>query len=442
MLKASRLGEKVSKLNETFQEALRIPPIGVHLDILNLTIYQRGTNEREFEMSSPPLLLGAVILEVLRPTAVKSLSVGFTGGRSKTNFEVIFGMLEDENYYGKNQIETFYNKQQRWLLTQRFEEGTYRIPFRFVVDRFLVQSINNEYLRVNYKIEACLDYFSPLGVFKTTSKETEIKLFPYMTEIDLQLPAGSTGNWRDIFIYQYFLQSTLLFQGTSYQVSIRVQPIGQLDRSYRLHNISARLFQHFLFYNISGSQHNYSETDTFTLYHKRFTSETTETARLLSFRMPIPSSFLKTKKTNKGKNNKLHPTMMAKEFHCKHQLKISMTVSETIGEIAKHGPSENKSFTHNDDCNVYSTLGSVSRYHPGKPSSLKFRKVDLIFSVPVVILSQESKDASKPPPAYSADQSLSVNEYDNIAHCKVKLMANFDETQSKTYADHSASLSS
>ena len=439
MLKVSTLGEKVSKLNGKFQEALSVPPIGLRLDMLNLTIYQRGTNEMEFERSSPPLLLGAVILEVLRPTAIKSLNVGFTGGRRQANLEVILGMLREENPYGKNRIETFYNKQQRWLFMQKFEIGTYRIPFRFVVDSFLIQSISNEYLTVSYKIEARLDYFTSLGVCKATTKEAEIKLFPYMIEAELQLPAASTGNWRDLFVYQYSLQSTLLFQGTSYPVSIRVQPVGPLDRSYRLHDVSAKLFQQIVFYNINGSQHKYSETDTFTLYHKRITSEATETARLLGFCMAIPSSFLKMKRNKKGKNKKPYPTVMTKEFHCKHQLKISMTVSETIDETVKDGPSENKS---SRECDFHDKLGHISRYHPGKPSPLKFRKVDLIFSVPVVIMSQESRDASKLPPAYPADQSLAVNEYYNIAHCDVSLMANLDEIRSKAYSVHSASLSS
>lgn len=415
------LTSAVSKLNDFYND-FNCSSFKLHTQVINPTVYQRGLCEEDFKLTTPPILRGTMVLQIIKPTKIKDISVLFYGEQSETiiDFEAIDPqepLLAKRKNIGKvlvNQVLTW-----DYQYTEDIQIGTYTFPFHFIIDTLLPDSFQSRYLNTSYKIDVCLKYEqSGCSEVKVLRKCESIKLIKCVPDTLFNDSIMATGNWRDLLVYEFSFQNKIVFQNSPFLSMFKIYPIEPECQYFTLHGVSIWIVQHLSFdkYMNQHYKRKHVETDKILLYRRlfNFQSLTLEHGSYnFEICLKIPLTGTIYDKTNQKLKKAIYPSIATSNggFISSHTLKVTIEVSEcepynrVKTKNNNYGASRSNSISSSSEKSMdvidSVTFPGYSNYHEKRTDSTRFKKIELSFSAPVKLLTQDSEVASMSPPCYS-----------------------------------------
>lgn len=422
------------------------------LDLLdtNKIIYQRGITPTDLKQCSPQVLSGNLILVVFKPIMIEKLAVNFKGIKFETLFEL--SMINSKNYASTIDYVTCYlNGQKRSHYTKIIDDslvydndllspGIYTFPFQFLVDPLLPSSIISSYLNITYKVHACLSYNTgPSLSSNTLNIHSEVLLIRCLPD-SVNLNHDSliaNGNWRNLLIYEFNFQNKFAYQNLPYSFFINLYSINDKFQLFEIHSISIHLIQQCQFDKI-GSNHSltslssspsssslrqkHSEINKVLLFSKVLSLKDFNQNLSGGFSYKIEFKLPSVTNNHDSDNKKLiYPTIINDNnegFTTTHNLKVSLEVSQ-LRNKKSFKPNRPNSKTIDINSKVLdgsaAPIPSYSTYHRCKNEASKYKKMELSFSSPILLLSPQSCHGAKSPPLYShINNSIPVSSSENL----------------------------
>ena len=423
------ISSTVNKLNNFYND-ISCSNFRLHLQVLNPTIYQRGLCEEDFKLSTPPILRGIVVVQIITPTKISDISVIFHGEQGETiiEFEAI-DVLEPLFAKRKKTTKLLVNELFTWdyQYAKDVQIGTYTFPFHFIIDTLLPESFISRHLNICYRIEACLKYeTNNCGGKKTARKDQKIKLVRCVPDTLFNDSILATGNWRDLLVYEFSFQNKIAFQESPFLSIFRIYPIEPEKQYFTLHGVSIWIVQNLTFdkYVCSNYKKKYTETDKILLYKRMFNFQSLVTKNgsyNFEICLKIPSNGVIYDKSNQKLKKTIYPSINnANEgFISSHTLKVTVEVSE----CERHNQIKNKqtyqvsrtnsTFSSSSEKSMDAldsvTFPGYTNYHEKRTDATRFKKIELSFTAPIKLLSHDSEIASESPPCYSDMQKRNDN---------------------------------
>lgn len=391
------------------------------IHVLNSTIYQKEIKGTDYTSAGYQLLVGNLILSVYKDTKINDIQVQFGGHTFEPVFEVALG-----DHIARKKIENtrLVNEKSIWNVRSVLVPGIYTYSFTFVVNPLLPESLLTKTLLTKYWIAVDLEY-KTLALVKSIHHEYPINIVRSLPN-DLALysePIIATGNWRDMLVYEFHFLSKFAFQGQPYTVTLNVYPIGGFNYNFRIFNLSVQLIQRTSYHVKSGygvNSKKYSETQTVLLFKKNISFydmyHASTPGGYMHFENEVPMP-----RINELQSNVLD--MSSKEYifpSTSHDNTSGMVVSHALKasfEVVEVKEPELKTLPpfRRSSCATSCSLGlsksttssetavpAYSTFHESKDVS-KYKKVELSFSAPILLLSCQSIHGSISPPAYASE---------------------------------------
>lgn len=423
------ISSTVTKLNELYND-ISCSNFKLHLQVLNPTIYQRGLCEEDFKLTTPPILRGIVVLQILRPTKISDISVIFHGELSETiiGFEAI-DILEPLFAKRKKITKPLVDEIFTWdyQYAKDIQIGTYTFPFHFIIDTLLPETFDSRHLNINYVIETCLKYeTSNCNGVKMSRKSQDVKLVRCVPETLFNDSIMATGNWRDLLVYEFSFQNKIAFQGSPFLSIFRIYPIEPECQYFTLHGVSIWIVQTLTFdkYVCSNYKKKYTETDKILLYKRMFNFQSLVTKNgsyNFEICLKIPSNGTIYDKSNQKLKKTIYPSInnANKGFISSHTLKVTVEVSECERynqiknkqnyEVSRTNSTASSASEKSIEALESVTFPGYSNYHEKRTDATRFKKIELSFTAPIKLLSHDSEIASESPPCYSDMQQRNDN---------------------------------
>lgn len=405
------------------------------LDILdnNKTIYQRGITPSELKQCSPQVLSGNLILVIFKSVMIEKLTVSFRG----IKFETLFDLAHIKNYPSSvDYLNYCVNGQKMSHYTKIIDDslvydndllspGIYAFPFQFLVDPLLPSSIISSYLNISYKVNVYLSYNTGPSLPSTSmNAQSEVLLIRCLPDsVDLSHDSLiANGNWRNLLIYEFNFPSKFAYQNLPYNFFLNLYPIEDQFQLFEVHSISIQLIQHCQFDKICSndslnslanvSRQKHSEIHKFDLYSKLVNLKDFQQSPAGGFGYSLQFRFPSASDDQDTANKRLVPTIINDKnegFTTTHNLKVCLEVSQLRTK---------KSFK----CNKFSSnpdppasIPSYSMYHKCKNEASKYKRMELCFTAPIILLSPQSCHGAMSPPLYShSNNSIPLKSRRNL----------------------------
>ncbi|CUM65679.1 uncharacterized protein PRCAT00003327001 [Priceomyces carsonii] len=408
------------------------------INITNKEIYLKGLNRREIGMNNSQILNGTTTVIVLKPLKVKNLTVRFRGCKYVTVYEArgenirSNGLGLDQENKMKQRKHYIPLVDDKLIWTHQADEqlpiGIYNYTFNFVIDPQLPESITSIYLNTSYFVETQLEWQLDDGEAKKARDSTEINMIRCTSDspIFFSDPIIATGNWRNLLVYEFNLQNKVAFLGMPYSLSIRLYPLQHDQHTFDVYSISVHLIQKLQF-NIVEPDNKTSPDSTLIRKHceshKRLLYNRALTLRDWekegnTYHVNNAIIFPPSTSKSKDKHKKfIHPFVisdMNEEFVISHILKITFEISERRPVLKNLKDSKLPHLTtpspktSGDD-----NIPICSAFHNTRSELNKYKRVELSFSTPIVILSSQSIKGSMSPPQYThfSEHSFDYPQY-------------------------------
>lgn len=418
----------VNKIGELYQELdNNHNPFRLELSIISRNVYQKGLSESEFRETTPPILRGQVTLHVYKPIEILNLSVRFFGKQIDTVQELgedgSFESLERRFSCQKKRCLVLIDQLHNWDYRSHSSiyPGTYTFPFEFIADSLLPESFQCKHVSVYYKLESTLLYlYPPSSCLKAATKSENIKLIRCLSDTLFNDSIIATGNWRNLLIYEFSFQNKVAFQNTPYLSILRIYPIDKNALNFSLHSISLILIQTQSSDKIRTKRgRQYTDVNKFLLYKRHinpFSMNCNTDVYTYDIELNIPSVAynFKEKQYQQTEKKVIYPTFFSDNhgFVNTHSLRITIEVSENA-KTKRSSPRANKSSRSSSISIANSktseadgvTPPNCATFHERKEGASRFKKIELSFSAPIILLSHDSMKASASPPSYSNTSS-------------------------------------
>ncbi|CCE81476.1 Piso0_002133 [Millerozyma farinosa CBS 7064] len=418
----------VNKIGELYQELdNNHSPFRLELSIISRNVYQKGLSESEFKETTPPILRGQVTLHVYKPIEMLNLSVRFFGKQIDTvqesGEEGSFESLERRFSCQKKRCSVLIDQLHNWDYRSHTSiyPGTYTFPFEFIADSLLPESFQCKHVSVYYKLESTLLYlYPPSSCLKAATKSENIKLIRCLSDTLFNDSIIATGNWRNLLIYEFSFQNKVAFQNTPYLSILRIYPIDKNALNFSLHSISLILIQTQSSDKIRTKRgRQYTDVNKFLLYKRHinpFSMNCNTDVYTYDIELNIPSVAhnFKEKQYQQTEKKVIYPTFFSDNhgFVNTHSLRITIEVSENAK--TKRSSSRANRSSRSSSISISNpkmsesdgvTPPNCATFHERKEGASRFKKIELSFSAPIILLSHDSMKASASPPSYSNSSS-------------------------------------
>lgn len=307
---------------------------------------------------------------VTRPTFLNTITVAFRGIKLECRYDVdrkklFYEKINDESYV--------------WRLHEHLSPGSYTFPFHFLV-RPLPATVRGVLSDVQYHVQATVSYTNTMAKLK---EPVQLVRTP---------PPGAreyvvaTGNWRDLLVYEFGLQSKVAFQGHPYKCSILIYPIGGA-RWFEVHAVSVLLVQACKIPRVASTAKT-TESAKYLLFHREVTtSEMTWTSHYsLDISFTIAPTCLTYDELGALSPRSVYPSTESQGFEADHKLRLCLDICELQSPLPL--PSE---------------MGAVpgyATYHRRRSQALRFRRMEVLYAMPLTILPSALLQGLVSPPSY------------------------------------------
>ncbi|CAK7896206.1 hypothetical protein CAAN1_12S01090 [[Candida] anglica] len=380
------------------------PPCTITTKILDSHVFQRGISEHEINSTPAQILRGSMILFVYEPVLISNIKVRFFGK------QIILTGDDPEKRILADDVFT-------WNYSQPHEStpiGVYTYPFQFIIQSDLPESIISPYVKVNYSINASVNYIDPtsksFNTLQLKAVERKINLLRCVIEHSSTNTESIaiTGNWRNILIYDFNFQNKVVFQGNSYIATIKIYP-STLLLKFKVYSISIWLNQIICTNGINPNEKQFEETNKILLRRKLLSlhdKDINMNQYMSTIVVPIPKQDRIQTDINKEPRS-IYPrigytnsTNIHKSVRIHHNIKICLEVSEIQENTSTSFPSNND-IQLDSKSNLRNSPPNNIAYHPCLSDRNRYKKVELAFHAPICILDELSSTGLATPPLYS-----------------------------------------
>lgn len=433
-------GSTINKLNDIYHDINDSGPFKLHMQLVNSEVYQKGLCEAEFKLTTPPVLRGILVLQLLKPTKIRDLSVKFQGYQKETTVDFDVSDTGEPILPRKKKISKVLVDQLFSWDYQSVDDivvGTYTFPFHFIVDTLLPATYCGRYVNIGYSVEACLKYEHRPCDIREITKTEEIKLIKCIPDTLFNPSILATGNWRDLLVYEFSFENKIAFQNSPYLSILSVYPLQQDKAYFMLHGLSIWLIQTLSFDKLETDlPKNYEETDRFLLYKKQHCMNSLDKEDSLydfEIELNIPTCGSIVTKENQRLKKTIYPTIQAKNtgFISSHSLKVMFEVSEKDknkgttfkSNLAVSRTPSSMSAATEKSVEIECTIPGYSTFHEKRTDSTRYKKIELSFTAPIKLLSKDSNFASASPPMYSSMKpSPTISGKQLVSHNKCNIV--------------------
>lgn len=437
MISVAKVSSAFSRIQSVCYELNQSSFCKLELDLVSPTVYLKGLEKCDIELSGPAILRGMAVLYLNKPAKLNNVKVLFRGTQSRTYVDLILIKAYESIKLKKMKkehtlVDDFYN----WnYLGRTMKEGIYHFPFLFIIDHSLPESYLARHFSVGYSVDVEIELGGRMETNPRVIRSSHsVQLIRCLGDINYSDSAIATGNWRDLLVYQFSFNSRTAFQNSTFLANIKVYPL--VKKGFKIYYASAFLIQTLRYENTDGSiiSRNSTDTEKFLLLKKYISPPSLmeeDGCFNIDLLFDIPSFATATDKESKKAKKPIYPTMCTQKDRSitSHSIKLVMSVSECVMHESRILQEENN---HLDPCSVVllsnsslksnnllktsscdsnSRVPGYSTFHEKRNDHTKYKRIELSFSIPITLLCHDSKIASSSPPLYSKnfDQVIENN---------------------------------
>ena len=201
-------------------------PVSVRVVVKDTNVVLKGVNTSERNEAPMSYLRGVVSVKVNRSSvSLKEINVKFIGER----VDVVFSREINRRLFTDVRNKIVDEMCSYTVEGHRLLKGTYTIPFQFMVDPTLPETVNTSLGSRNYRIEVHMD--------KQNSNNSPLKtpITMIRTPLDRSLVAndcvGAIGSWHSVMPYSVLVSSRVCQLGKPFDISVETQPNPMINCS-------------------------------------------------------------------------------------------------------------------------------------------------------------------------------------------------------------------
>ncbi|KAG2731678.1 hypothetical protein G9P44_005265 [Scheffersomyces stipitis] len=390
-------------------------PVTMSLDLANTVVFQKGINKEEKMVSPPKTISGDIVVYVFTPARLCHLKIEFRGKKYIT--------LQKSAYHNTQsplvKCRTLVYDTVLWKQEDVLPIGIYNYSFTFVVEPSLPETVDTANLQIHYELDVSMKYTLPSSnsqKLKTIRRFKEVQLVRCLSEEDSTEPLIARGNWRNIILYEFTVQSKVAFQCEDYSTTIKIYPLALRNCNFTIHNVSVLLVQKITTMTSNMSKKTINRSillSSRTVEESHTGTEDCSLQHVQSVRIPSYEQLVQdihTKSPTRIQPDFCDDTELG--FSCSHQIKVCFEISElspstkvfqnSLLEVAECGK-------RGESASIFPSRTPFALKDRSKFNSNK--KVELSFTHSIMVLSAQSFNGSISPPSYDCEESGSNYTY-------------------------------
>jgi hypothetical protein len=375
--------------------AFPLGALSVQLITADQIVLLRGISPSEREEASMSYLRGVIRVKVHRSSIkVDAINVRFIGECVDTVYVKEFNKRLLSQVRKTLINDTFkYSNHSSELL-----KGTYTIPFQFIIDPHLPESVNTALGSRRYHLEVEIN--NPAG----TMIHRPITMI--RTPIDCSLIANAnveaSGQWRGIMPYYMSLSSKICQLGSSFELNVETHPNPMLGISGYVKFVKVMFVQKLKCPkkndDPTGDPEHYSIIDQDPLFFQKFSmnKDPYDPFKLKS-KVDIPKS-LSFNAHPYTSNRDISDAVTIKELRITHYIHVYVGIHPI-------------SISDDEDSTLKASLTSlISNADKSQIKKMEHSRADIIFKAPVYLLAAQAMDQYEAPPQYGNNDAIGAQK--------------------------------